>query len=665
MSGWPQGRRAQRRRSGIRASSRTRESSDARCAWTTGSIPSSVWPRRAWSCRAAPPTSGCRCSTARHPLREPCTTSWSSGDSPAEPPWLRRAGKSFALGAQLEAEYPESNRGRGMVVEPLTEVAVGGVRPALLLLLGAVTLLLLVACVNVASLLLAQSWGRAREFALRRTLGASTGRLARQFLLESLLLTGTAAFLGVLLTDWGLDLLLRLAPSDLPRLSEVKAGNAVLLAALGLSVLTGLGFGLLPLAQAWRLDLHAALQGDGGRTASSGPRRRRLRDALVVGEIALSALLVIGAGLLVRSLYNLKVVDPGFRSEQVMKFQFRLPASRYPQSFADYPNWNAIIGLHRGILERAGDLPGVRSAALAGYHPLDPGFTNSFVIEGREGEFAQQPEIPVRPVSPCLLRDARRTAAAWPVLDSRDANRRARCAPDQRGRGASLLRGTGSDRPAPGVLGTQPDHRRRRRDERFRGVAEEAPPAVYPPIAQVPMASAVLLVRAEGDLTRLSRPSARWYGAWTHRWRSRTSSRSRRRSPLHSLGPASRPCCSPGSPCWPSCSPAWGFTVCWDMPSPSGPASSASGCAGRPQAPGRGSDRLAVSRPDADRRRDRSPRGLALTRLLRGLLFGVAPTDPAVFAATALSLAAVGIVASCLPARRASRVDPMVALWSE
>ena len=131
--------------------------------------------------------------------------------------------------------------------------------------------------------------------------------------------------------------------------------------------------------------LHAALQGD-GRTASSGPGRRRLRDALVVGEIALSALLVVGAGLLVRSLHNLRVVDPGFRSEHVMKLQFRLPASRYPQSFSDYPDWSAIIGFHREILERTSALPGARSVALAGYHPLDPGFTNSFVIEGRARE---------------------------------------------------------------------------------------------------------------------------------------------------------------------------------------------------------------------------------------------------------------------------------------
>ena len=570
------------------------------------------------------------------------------------------------LGAQLEAEYPESNRGRGMVVEPLTEVAVGGVRPALLLLLGAVTLLLLVACVNVASLLLAQNWGRAREFALRRTLGASTGRLARQFLLESLLLTGTAAFFGVLLTDWGLDLLLRLAPADLPRLAEVKAGNAVLLAALGLSVLTGLGFGLLPLAQAWRLDLHAALQGEGGRTASSGPRRRRLRDALVVGEIALSALLVIGAGLLVRSLYNLRVVDPGFRSEQVMKFQFRLPASRYPQSFDDYPNWKAIIGLHRGILERAGDLPGVRSAALAGYHPLDPGFTNSFVIEGREGEFAQQPEIPVRPVSPAYFETLGVPLRRGRVLDLRDANG----APDVllineaaahrffAGRDpiGQRLAFWGRSRTIVGVVA----------DERFRGVAEEAPPAVYPPIAQVPMASAVLLVRAEGDLTRLV-PAIREVV--------------RSLDPqvaLSDIEPLSR-------------------TLSTSLARPRFTTVLLAGFAGLAvllacvgihgvlgyavtQRTRELGIRLALGAP---RRRVVGQivwqslaltligvgigllGGLALTRLLRGLLFGVAPTDPVVFAATALSLAAVGIVASCLPARRASRVDPMVALRSQ
>jgi predicted permease len=570
------------------------------------------------------------------------------------------------IGAQLEAEHPESNRGRGMVVEALTEVAVGGVRPALLLLLGAVTLLLLVACVNVASLLLAQSWGRAREFALRRTLGASTGRLARQYLLESLLLTGTAAVLGVLLTGWGLDLLLRLAPPDLPRLSEVKAGNAVLVAALVLSVLTGLGFGLLPLAQAWRLDLHAALQGDGGRTASSGPGRRRLRDALVVGEIALSALLVIGAGLLVRSLYNLRVVDPGFRSEHVMKLQFRLPASRYPQSFADYPNWSAIIGLHRGILERASELPGVRSVALAGYHPLDPGFTNSFVIEGREEEFAQQPEIPVRPVSPAYFATLGVPLRRGRMLDARDAPgtpdvlliNEAAALRFFAGRDpiGQRLAFWGRSRTVVGIVA----------DERFRGVAEEAPPAVYPPIAQVPMASAALLIRAEGDLTGLV--SAIREVVWSLDPQVALSDI----EPLsHTLAASlARP----------------RFTTL--LLGGFAALAVVLACVGihgmlsyavtqRTRELG---IRLALGAPRhrvlgqiVGRSLTLTLVGvgiglvgaLGLTRLLRGLLFGVAPIDPAVFAAAAVSLAAVGVVASCLPARRASRVDPMVALRSE
>ena len=570
------------------------------------------------------------------------------------------------IGAQLEAEYPESNRGRGVVVEALTEVAVGGVRPALLLLLGAVTLLLLVACVNVASLLLAQSWGRAREFALRRTLGASTGRLARQFLLESLLLTGTAAVLGVLLTGWGLDLLLRLAPADLPRLSEVRAGNAVLVAALVLSVLTGLGFGLLPLAQAWRLDLHAALQGDGGRTASVGLGRRRLRDALVVGEVALSALLVIGAGLLVRSLYNLGVVDPGFRSEHVMKLQFRLPASRYPQSFSDYPNWSAIIGLHRGILERVSGLPGIRGVALAGYHPLDPGFTNSFVIEGREEEFARQPEIPVRPVSPAYFATLGVPLRRGRMLDARDAS----SAPDVllineaavhrffAGRDpiGQRLAFWGRSRTIVGVVA----------DERFRGVAEEAPPAVYPPIAQVPMASAALLIRAEGDLTGLV-PAIR-EAVWSLD----------PQVALSDIEPLS-------------------YTLAASLARPRFTTLLLGGFAALAVVLACLGIHGVLSYAVTQRTRELgirlalgAPRhrvlgqivghslmltlvgvgiglvgALGLTQLLRGLLFGVAPTDPAVFAAAAVSLAAVGVVASCLPARRASRVDPMVALRSE
>ena len=303
------------------------------------------------------------------------------------------------IGADLEREHAESNRGRGMSVEPLADVMVGAVRPALLVLLGAVTLVLLIACVNVANLLLAQGWARSREIALRRTLGASLPRLARQFLAESLLLAMVGGALGVLLAVWGLDLLLRLAPADLPRLDTVRVDLGVLAVALSVTLAVAIAFAILPTLQARRGDLHGSLQAGGSRGATGGPGARKARDLLVAGEVALSVVLVVGAGLLIRSLWKLQTVDPGFRTAQVMKLDLTLPTSRYPQNFAEHPHWTTVSNFYRRLLERAGEVPGIEAVALAASHPLASGFTNSFVIVGREAEYPQQPEIAIRVVS--------------------------------------------------------------------------------------------------------------------------------------------------------------------------------------------------------------------------------------------------------------------------
>ncbi len=571
-----------------------------------------------------------------------------------------------AVGRQLEAEYPESNRGRGISVEAMTEVVVGDVRPALMLLLAAVALLLLVACVNVASLLLAQGWARAREFALRRTLGASTFRLGRQFLLESMLVTTVAGLLGVLLAIWGLELLLDLAPADLPRLAEVRVDGTVLAATLALAMSVGLAFGLVPLAQARRLDLHAALQGEGGRSGSAGVRRRRLRDGLVVAEVAVSALLVIGAGLLLRSLHNLRAVDPGFRTERVVKLDFRLPEARYPQSFSDYPNWSEVTGFHAGLVDRIGGLPGVIDVAIAAYHPLAPGFTNSFVIEGRENEHEQQPEIPIRPVTAGYFATMGVPLRRGRMLEPRDGVG----APD-----VLLLNEAAARRFFPGrdPVGQRISFWGRSREvvgvvanERFRGLGEDAPPAAYPPIAQVPMTTATLLVRATAQPATLV-PALR-EAVWgldpelalsgiepLDRTLSDSIARPRFTTVLLGLFAALAVLLASIG-----IHGLLGYAVV--------------------QRTRELGIRLALGAPRGRLVLEVVGHGvalamlgvglglvgaLALTRLLQGLLFGVAPTDAGIFAATAVILAGVAALASCLPARRATRVDPLIALRSE
>ncbi len=580
---------------------------------------------------------------------------------------VETAGREMdALAAQLEAEYPESNRGRGISVESLTDVVVGGVRPALVLLLGAVALLLLVACVNVASLLLAQGWARTREFALRRTLGASTFRLGRQFLIESLLVTGVAGALGVLLAIWGLDLLLGLAPPDLPRLSEVRVDGMVLAATLGLAMSVGLVFGLVPLVQARRLDLLAAVQSEGGRVGSAGPRRRRLRDGLVVTEVAVSVLLVIGAGLLLRSLHNLRAVDPGFRTERVLKLDFTLPESRYPQSFSDYPEWAEVTGFHQRLVDRVTGLPGVRDAAITAHHPLAPGYTNSFVIEGRENEYEQQPEIPIRPVTPGYFVTMGVPLRRGRMLEPRDgvgapdvllineaAGRRFFAGRDPLGQRISFW---GRSREIVGVVA----------DERFHGLGEEAPPAAYPSLTQVPLARATLLIRATGEPAALV-PALR-QAVWSldpelalsgiePLDQTLAASIARPRFTTVLLGAFAALAVLLASI---GIHGLLGYTVV--------------------QRTRELGIRLALGAPRHRVMGEVVGHGvrltllgvglglvgaLALTRLLRGLLFGVAPTDPAIFAVTALMLAAVALLASCLPARRAIRVDPVIALRSE
>ena len=256
------------------------------------------------------------------------------------------------IAADLERTYPDANDQRGVNVEPVTEVVFGPVRPALFVLLGAVALVLLVACGNLANLLLARGTGRLREITVRTALGAGVGRLARQFLIESAVLTLAGAALGLLLASAALQLLPRLAPASIPRVEAVALDGRVLAVTLSLSLVVAIVAGLVPTFQARNLRLASALQGDAARGGSASREHRRLRSGLVVAELALAVMLMVGAGLLIRSLWRLQQVETGFEVDGVLKAEFLLPGSRYPQRMSDFPAWPEIRRFHAEAVAR-------------------------------------------------------------------------------------------------------------------------------------------------------------------------------------------------------------------------------------------------------------------------------------------------------------------------
>src|SRR5436309_6821871 len=277
-----------------------------------------------------------------------------------------------AIAARLEQEYPETNTGKRVRVESLHESFVGGTRLSLLTLLGAVGLVLLIACANVANLLLVRASTRQREMALRAALGAAQWRIVRQLLGESLLLAALGGVLGVLLAYWGTNLITSYLPGDVPLLREVAIDSTVFVFTLGLSLLAGIVFGMAPAWQASRANLTQALQ-EGGRGSTGS--RQRLRSALVVSEIALTLAVLVGAGLLIRSFWRLQQVDSGFDARNVLMMQISVKAG---------PGEGAIAALFQQLREKVRSLPGVKSVAVSDGLPiLRDANWSPFNIEGR------------------------------------------------------------------------------------------------------------------------------------------------------------------------------------------------------------------------------------------------------------------------------------------
>lgn len=283
------------------------------------------------------------------------------------------------ISARFRAQYPDRYTGAsrwGLVLVPLHDQMVGDVRPALLLLLGAVALVLIIACVNMANLLLTRGAVRQRELAMRGALGAGRGRLVRQLLTESTLLSLAGGAIGVLLAWWGVRTLVRLDPGNIPRLDSVRIDGGVLLFSLGVAAATGLLFGLLPALHLSRLDLRTVLQ-SGSHGSGVGRGYRRFRNALVMAEVAMAFIVLVQAGLLVRSFAALQRVDPGFRAEDVLSMQLSIPSAKY-----DSPEKRA--GFYRELWSRVAALPGVQQASAVYPAPMSgEGWSGSFLVEAQ------------------------------------------------------------------------------------------------------------------------------------------------------------------------------------------------------------------------------------------------------------------------------------------
>jgi putative ABC transport system permease protein len=552
---------------------------------------------------------------------------------------------------------PDADPGLTIRVGNLQDQMVAGVRTALLILFGAVGLVLLIACANVSSLLLSRALGRKREMAVRTAIGAPRGALVRQLLTESLILAMAGGAFGAALSAWGTRPLAAMAQGSLPLASGIRADSAVLAFTLAVSLLAGVLFGLAPALQVLQPDLNSVLRSE-GRGATSGRRPNLLRNLLVVSQVAWSTILLVGAGLLVRNFIQLRSASPGFDSRHLLTMNITLPPARYPEG-------PRMIAFFRELVRQTSGVPGVRSVAISSALPLNPVRLSPALPEGQPAvPLAERPLFNIQTLSPRYAETMRLPLLAGREFTEHDeqpprvlvVNQTLahRFWPNENPIGKHITVGrAATPSEVIGVLG----------DVRNIGVAADVRPEIYLPFAQLPWASMNLVVRTAGDphgyvaavrrcvlavdqaqpVTQvLSMEEVLAEGARQPRFLTTL---------LGGLAAIALVLALVG---------IYG-AVAYSVSE-------------RTQEMGirmaLGAERADISRLVL--RQGMAPvligiaiglaASMALTRMMTRMLYHVSTTDPSTFAGGAVLFAAAAMLASYLPARRATLVDPMVAL---
>jgi putative ABC transport system permease protein len=584
------------------------------------------------------------------------------------------------IGANLEKTYQDSNAGNGIGVRPLLEIFVGDIRRALWVLFAAVAFVLLIACANIANLLLARAQSRQKEMAIRAAMGAGRWRIARQLLTESVLLALIGGTLGMLIAQWGIKLILYISPDAIPRSREISLDWRVFVFTLGLSFVTGILFGLVPALQAGVVDVHETLKETGRGTSG----RHWLRSSLVVVEVATTLVLLIGAGLMIRSFYRLQKVNPGFSYDQLTSFSVALPGKKYTTN-------EQRDQFYGRLLENLRGLPGVQETAAASGLPLgNNGWQTSFVIDGQPPPPREQtPLMEACLVTPDYFRAMNiplkggryfdehddRSALAGKDLSKLNENEREIAAlnaivideefarrywPNENAVGKRIRLGTDAKAPVLTVLGVVGR-------VKMEGLSQDSKRVQgYFPFAQLPGSGMTVIIKASGDPNQLIAavrqqvkaidPDQPIYSIRTmDEIRAESVAPERLNLTLLSIFA--------------------GIALVLAIVGIYGVMSYA--VTQRTHEIG---IRMAIGAQPRDVFRMVIGQGMmlaligvgiglvgafALTRLMTTMLFGVEPTDPATFAAIALLLTAVALLACYVPGRRATKVDPVVSLRYE